>query len=67
MNRPDENKIINTLRSWVIEVESMRNDGWTKYHYLDKLMKVKEYVDEHLGKYKSVQKERFSSDQSRSG
>ena len=67
MNRPDENKIINTLRSWVIEVESMRNDGWTKYHYLDKLMKVKEYVDEHLGKYESVQKERFSSDQSRSG
>ena len=39
----------------------------TRYHYLSKLMKVKEYVDEHLGKYESVQKERFSSDQSRSG
>tara|TARA_R110000824_G_scaffold297361_1_gene485554 strand:+ start:68 stop:247 length:180 start_codon:yes stop_codon:yes gene_type:complete len=51
MDRPDENKIINTLRNWVIEVESMRNDGWTKYHYLDRLMKVKRYVEENLSKY----------------
>ena len=37
------------------------------YRYFDretnfKLMKVKEYVDEHLGKYESVHKERSSSD-----
>ena len=62
MNGVNEKDIIHALRSWSIEVESFRNDGWTRYHYLSKLMKVKEYVDEHLGKYESVQKERFSSD-----
>ena len=53
MDRPSENQIINTLRNWVIGVESMRNDGWTKYHYLDKLMKVKKYVEENLSKYEA--------------
>ena len=67
MNDVNEKDIIHALRTWSIEAESFRNDGWTRYHYLSKLMKVKEYVDEHLGKYESVQKERFSSDQSRSG
>tara|TARA_Y100000592_G_scaffold87472_1_gene142068 strand:- start:647 stop:850 length:204 start_codon:yes stop_codon:yes gene_type:complete len=66
VNDVNEKDIIHALRTWSIEVESFRNDGWTRYHYLSKLMKVKEYVDEHLGKYESVQKERFSSDQSRS-
>ncbi len=59
---PNENDIIHALRNWALEVESFRNDGWTRYHYLSKLMKVKEYVDEHLGKYESVQKERLSPD-----
>ena len=51
--KPSESEIINTLRNWVIEVESMRNDGWTKYHYLNKLMKVKKYVEENLSKYEA--------------
>ena len=62
MNDVNEKDIIHALRTWSIEVESFRNDGWTRYHYLSKLMKVKEYVDEHLGKYESVHKERSSSD-----
>ena len=66
MSKPSENEIIATLMGWVLEVESFRNDGWTRYHYLNKIMKVKKYVDEHLEKYESVQRERFSSDQSRS-
>ena len=51
--KPSESEIINALRSWVIEVESMRNDGWTRYHYLDKLLKVKEYVDKSLSVYEA--------------
>ena len=62
MNSVSEKDIIRALQDWSIEVESFRNDGWTRYHYLSKIMKVKEYVDEHLEKYESVQKERFSSD-----
>jgi hypothetical protein len=54
--KPSESEIINALRSWVIEVESIRNDGWTRYHYLDKLLKVKEYVDERLTKYQREDK-----------
>tara|TARA_R100001198_G_scaffold57942_1_gene33210 strand:+ start:117 stop:314 length:198 start_codon:yes stop_codon:yes gene_type:complete len=61
MNRVSETDIIGTLRNWTVEVESGRNDGWTKYHYLDKLMKVKEYVDEHLAKYEAVQQGRLSN------
>mgnify|MGYP003657161264 CR=1 FL=1 len=53
MNRPSENEIINALRNWVIEVESVRNDGWTRYHYLDKILKVKKYVEESLSKYEA--------------
>jgi hypothetical protein len=53
VDRPSENQIINTLRNWVIEVESMRNDGWTRYHYLDKILKVKKYVEESLSKYEA--------------
>ena len=56
--KPSESEIINALRSWVIEVESIRNDGWTRYHYLDKLLKVKEYVDERLTKYQSAKYQR---------
>ena len=55
MGRPSENEIINALRSWTIEVESGWNDGWTRYHYLDKILKVKKYVEENLSKY--VEKE----------
>jgi hypothetical protein len=51
--KPSESEIINTLRSWVLEVESFRNDGWTRYHYLDKLLKVKEYVDKSLSVYEA--------------
>ena len=51
--KPSESEIINTLRSWVLEVESFRNDGWTRYHYLDKLLKVKEYVDNSLSVYEA--------------
>jgi hypothetical protein len=54
--KPSESEIINALRSWVIEIESIRNDGWTRYHYLDKLLKVKEYVDERLTKYQREDK-----------
>ena len=54
--KPSESEIINALRSWVIEVESIRNDGWTRYHYLDKLLKVKEYVDERLTKHQREDK-----------
>ena len=61
MDRVSETDIITTLSSWIVEVESMRNDGWTKYHYLDKIMKVKEYVDDHLSKYEEVQQRRFSN------
>mgnify|MGYP003135567526 FL=1 len=61
MNRVSEQDIISTLRGWSVEVESPRNDGWTRYHYLDKIMKVKQYVDEHLSKYEKVQQERSSN------
>ena len=42
MNKFSETEIIWQLRNWAIEVESPRNDGWTKYHYLSKLMKIKD-------------------------
>ena len=51
MNRFSETEVIGQLQKWIIEVESPRNDGWTKYHYLDKLLKVKDYVEVNLGKY----------------
>tara|TARA_R100000908_G_scaffold60049_1_gene37168 strand:+ start:649 stop:840 length:192 start_codon:yes stop_codon:yes gene_type:complete len=51
MNRFSETEVIGQLQRWIIEVESPRNDGWTKYHYLDKLLKVKDYVEANLGKY----------------
>tara|TARA_R100001129_G_scaffold186595_1_gene179088 strand:+ start:1517 stop:1714 length:198 start_codon:yes stop_codon:yes gene_type:complete len=53
MNKFSETEIIWQLRNWAIEVESPRNDGWTKYHYLSKLMKIKDYVDENLSKYET--------------
>ena len=53
MSRPNENEIINALRSWYIEVESGWNDGWNRYHYLDKILKVKKYVEESLSKYEA--------------
>jgi len=51
MNRFSETEVIGQLQKWIIEVESPRNDGWTKYHYLDKLLKVKDYVEANLTKY----------------
>ena len=46
-----ENDIVRQLGSWQLEVESGRNDGWTRAHYLQKIIKVKEYVDKHLASY----------------
>jgi hypothetical protein len=57
MNKPSEDEIVSALRSWVLEVESFRNDGWTRLHYLSKLLKVKEYVDGHLTKYEDEGKD----------
>ena len=51
MNRFSETEVIGQLQKWIIEVESPLNDGWTKYHYLDKLLKVKDYVEANLTKY----------------
>ena len=47
----NEDEIIATLRNWNAEAKNNRNDGWTMYHYIDKLLKVKQYVNENLSEY----------------
>ena len=51
MGKVNEKDIIYVLRDWKLEVESGHNDGWTRYHYLEKILKVKKYVDESFAKY----------------
>jgi len=61
VNEITEGQIILALKKWATETNNHWNDGWTRYHYLDKLLKVKGYVDDHLGKYEEVQERRLSN------
>ena len=45
MNKPSLNQILAEIRSWKMEVNSWRNDGWTRAHYMIMLNKVKEEID----------------------
>ena len=42
MNGPSLNEIINQIRKWQIEVNSERNDGWTRAHYMIQLNKIRD-------------------------
>ena len=62
MKKVNESDIIHTLMNWKLEAESGYNDGWTRYHYISKILKVKEYVNDSLSGYdEESEKERFGS------
>ena len=44
MNRPSLNDILHEIRNWKMEVNSWRNDGWTRAHYMIMLNKIKEEI-----------------------
>tara|TARA_R100001460_G_scaffold104935_1_gene151011 strand:- start:515 stop:700 length:186 start_codon:yes stop_codon:yes gene_type:complete len=45
MMRPSLNDILREIRDWKIEVQSWRNDGWTRAHYMIMLEKVKKEIE----------------------
>ena len=45
MNGPHLDQIINQIRNWKMEVNSWRNDGWTRAHYMIMLNKVKQEIE----------------------
>ena len=45
MNQPSLNDILHEIRNWKMEVNSWRNDGWTRAHYMIMLNKIKEELD----------------------
>ena len=62
MKKVNESDIIYNLMNWKLEAESGYNDGWTRYHYIDKILMVKQYVNDSLSEYSEEnKKERFGS------
>ena len=45
MNGPSLNEIIRQIRNWQIEVNSERNDGWTRAHYIIQLNKIRDALE----------------------
>jgi len=45
MNGPSLNEIIRQIRNWQIEVNSERNDGWTRAHYMIQLNKIRDALE----------------------
>ena len=41
----DTDTVEGTIEKWIIEATSGHNDGWTRLHYIEQLMEIKDRLN----------------------